>query len=154
MKVEKHPIFVYGTLMEGQPNFEYGFGRYGGKITVGDAAIEDHVLMVPQRNAPFPYLAEVSALPGDLKHHIYQPVKGQLVTVDSSVWDKCIERLDELEGVNFDHYRRKLATVKVVGVEFKAWVYYLGAEYVPSLFFDPIIGSGDWSKYLYERSVR
>lgn len=153
-RVEKYPVFVYGTLMQDQPNFEYGFGRYGDKVSVGDAVIEDHVLLIPHADASFPYLAEVEALPGDLKHRSYPPVKGQMVTVPASVWDECIDRLDHLEGISRDHYRRKLATVKVVGVEFKAWVYFLGNEHVPSLFFDPIIGNGDWAKYLYERRVR
>lgn len=153
-KVQQYPIFVYGTLMQGHPNFMYGFGRYGEKVSIGDASIEEHVLLVPRLNAAFPYLAEVDALPGDLKHHIYTPVKGQLMTVDPSVWDECIHRLDDLEGINFNHYSRKLAKVKVVGVEFKAWVYYLAAEHVPSLFFDPIIGCGDWDRYTYERGVR
>lgn len=147
------PFFVYGTLMEGFSNFATFLDKY--KPIVRPAVLLEHVLLAPHSRAAFPYMANWNAVFNCSGHHndfIPMQVLGQLVELEPKDFPEALERLDALEGVP-DHYQRKIVTVILAGEERRdAYCYYLPDEYVPHMFYNPIINSGSWKEFTNART--
>jgi gamma-glutamylcyclotransferase (GGCT)/AIG2-like uncharacterized protein YtfP len=138
------PIFVYGTLLPGQPN-AYLWGDGVAEITT--AWFENGRLY---DCGYYPMLVEETAA---------LPVKGQLVTPYPDRYQAVLARIDALEGYGPDEpeaatYRRVRRQVRLgqrPGPEQPlawAWVYVGQPAFVTDL---PPIHSGDWVAYAVAR---
>ena len=131
---ESHlPIFSYGTLMPGQPNF----------YIWADLIVH----------------TEPALFPGGRLHHLGQfpmlsedgtaPVHGFLVKIADHLYDSCLQDLDYLENyqpnnLEYSLYHRVERTIVLSeGRMAQAWVY-LGNPEVCAHY--PVIPSGDWRK--------
>jgi len=132
------PIFVYGTLMIGQPN------DYMWQETVRSfeaAFIIDHCLY---DLGYFPMMIEN---PG-------RKVVGQLVRLEKHRFSQIIQNLDFLEGFDPDHpqgsdFRRvQLQASSPTGDKIVAWTYVGNETRVQTL---PVVQCGDWAKHVAER---
>lgn len=140
-KIKRLPVFVYGTLMKGHPNFIRIFGKE--KVEVQKAVMRHVTLCKPRMRVPFPYLVRNEHLPDNVLGGFPQ-VNGELITLPEKIYEERLDELDWLEG-HPDHYERIEAEAYVGDKRIPCYVYALPAEYVASLFFDPIIRSGDWT---------
>ncbi|MBP7999697.1 MAG: gamma-glutamylcyclotransferase [Chloroflexi bacterium] len=127
------PIFAYGTLMPGQPNY-YIWAQY---------VLRTEPATFPRGRihhlGGFPMLSEG----GD------SSVQGYLVEIAPAVYEECLEDLDYLENYRPDDperslYQRVEREVELAcGRKTQAWVY-VGNSAVTSRY--PVITSGDWSR--------
>jgi gamma-glutamylcyclotransferase (GGCT)/AIG2-like uncharacterized protein YtfP len=105
---EQRPIFVYGTLRQGE--------------SAEDVIARDVVRRVPARararvleiNAPYP-----AAFFGPDEQGI---LPGELVYLKPSTYEAVLDRVDEYENVPF-LFRRIPVTVEAEGVQVAAWAY-------------------------------
>lgn len=131
----KTPIFVYGTLMIGQPN-EWLWHNCVQRVET--AYIEGGVLL---DLGFYPILLEQKE----------GRVTGQLIRITPTSYYAIMHNLDLLEGYDAQHpdhsfYRRVRRTViaQESGVE-EAWVY---VGNLPQMFDWPVIVCGDWAQYV------
>ncbi len=125
------PIFSYGTLMPGQPNYDLW----------ADLIVHTEPAVFPggrlHHLGYFPMLSE-----GGL-----DPVHGFLVKIAAHRYDSCLQDLDYLENYQPDNledslYHRLERTILLAeGRTMRAWVY-VGNPLVSARY--PIIPSGDW----------
>lgn len=129
-KVERLPIFVYGTLLTGHPNYKrFGLNRPGVVTNCVIAELKHHTLFAPP-TAWFPYLVPTPEVPVTMRPMLrHSSVIGELLTVGEEHFDKLIIDLDRLEGVPF-HYTRDCL---VIGGT-RAWVYRPSKETLRELF--------------------
>ena len=117
------PLFVYGSLMEGEELHGYLSG-----LTSRPARTRGSLFRLP---AGYPALVQQ---PGN------QWAKGELFTLQSMA---RFSVLDLLEGVNRGLYERKKIPVEWQGQTLQAWAYVMNAKQVAD-FGGKIIPSGDW----------
>ena len=117
-------VFVYGTLLRGQPNHRL----LKGAVFIGDARTEARFELVDL--GPFPAMTG-----GGVTR-----VVGELYVVDAST----LSALDRLEG-HPRFYRRQRIRVENAGA---AYAYLVTAEQARGL---PVIASGDWRQQQKEK---
>lgn len=123
-----HTVFVYGSLRSGEGNNNL----LRSSMLVGDAAV-------------YGALYSLGGFPG-LRLDDVAPtwVQGEVWTVD----DETLERLDRLEGVSHDFYRRVLVSVELLaGTSVEAWAYEINERHVRGR---SRVASGDWSLRHFE----
>lgn len=122
-------LFVYGTLLEGQPN--HFFLKDAEKIGAG---ICKGLLLVP-RNCKYPMF-----------RHGDKDVQGEVFECSGVV----LTRLDMLELPY--GYVREIHNVQVGDVEFKSWVYVYQGEIDGGKFEE--VPNGDWRGYAASEQCR
>lgn len=139
---QRLPVFVYGTLREGQHNR----GRFGNAVETSERGSVTGVAIYGA-DWGFPYAREhddpASVTVGDL-----------VEVSDDGNGDYARHSLDMLEGFNNDwpeqsHYRRVVREVQVVGADgqertVKAWTYLAGDYAAGRLTERERIADGDW----------
>lgn len=139
---QKHPVFVYGTLREGQANR----GRFGDAITTSCTGSVDGVAVYgPDRPFPFAKAGDAGAR-----------AVGDVVWVspgEAGQWAR--QSLDRLEGFDSDHpsqslYGRQERTVRFADPDtgeersVTAWVYLASERSCEYFGEDEVIPDGDW----------
>lgn len=132
-KSARHPFFVYGTLLPGQPNFHL----WGTSIVAQETAVFHKGRLYDMGH--YPMLVEA---PGGRVH-------GRLMVVAEALYPLLVERLDALEGYDprapqASAYRRRAREVLVNGRRVVAWVYLGQRRHTDG--YAPIAG-GDWAAY-------
>ena len=134
------PIFVYGTLMLGQPN---------------DYIWQDAIARIESAFLPEGCLYDNGYYPV-LTKEPYGRVKGQLIHLKQDQYEHILARLDALEG--FDpaspqdsvFTRASISVITRHGESVDAWTYTGNKEQLRGL---PIIEQGDWIAYHTGRSA-
>lgn len=148
---ESFPLFVYGTLRPGQPQYQLLRGR-----TIAEfKARLDGVCLISLINYPM----VVDNLPPHLNQNdiIHTSVYGNLVMPHERHYEALLQQLDRYEDYDpnfpeFSMYWREVREVTVLADEpytVKAWVYMGNPHFIRSE--HPLIPSGDWAKYCEER---
>jgi gamma-glutamylcyclotransferase (GGCT)/AIG2-like uncharacterized protein YtfP len=116
------PIFVYGTLKRGEPNYvRYLTGQTAGELP---ASLAGAALFT---EGPYPFLTrELDLLiPGDVVH-------GTLISLRLSVYQLVMADLDRLEGYvaggTQNLYERVVLELATAEGSQPAWVYVAGAQ--------------------------
>ena len=134
------PIFVYGTLLKGQPNDHI----WQNSVHSFEAALADNCCLYD-----FGYYPVMVEKPGCR-------VIGQLVRLEKDHFLQIIRSLDSLEGFDpdFPHkscFRRvRMQVSTLAGDKIVAWAYVGDAAQVQSL---PLVECGDWAKHVAERDA-
>lgn len=129
------PIFVYGTLMIGQPN---------------DYMWQDCVQSIESASINDCRLYDFGYYPVMIRKEGGRVV-GQLVRLEKECYSQIIQNLDFLEGFdykhpdksNFQRLRVQVSTHK--GERIEAWTYVGVGRHVQNL---PLIEDGDWVKHI------
>jgi len=119
----KRPLFVYGSLMQGEELDGYLAG-----LTPRPAKTRGQLFRLP---AGYPTLVPSANS---------EWVKGELVSLSSMARFRV---LDMVEGVGRGLYRREKISIELEGKCLQAWAYVMSAEQVKALGGRPI-PSGDW----------
>ncbi len=128
--MNKHLVFVYGTLRRG------GGGamsvRFPGARFIADAQVTGS-------------LYDLGAHPGLLLNASGSPVTGEVYEVD----DELLSKLDDFEAAS--RYRRKQVELSLGAHGKTGWVYEPDPE-----FYSPraLITSGDWVEYAQTKTAR
>jgi gamma-glutamylcyclotransferase (GGCT)/AIG2-like uncharacterized protein YtfP len=138
--VQPLPIFVYGTLMIGQPN---------------DYIWEDSIDRVEDAYFDNGCLYDLGYYPVMTEEPHYR-IKGQLIHVKQDKFAIIIARLDALEGFDPESplesvFMRICSAVTSLNAEIlDAWTYVGHSEHLQGL---PVIEQGDWVAYTTGRSA-
>ncbi len=136
----RHPLFVYGTLRRGQPNYTVLRG-----FTVREEAAQiDSMSLFSLGTYPI-------MVPGD------DTVLGELLTLNPRLYGQLLSTLDELEGVDHagedSRFRRVLRAVQTAaGQTVSAWLY-LGQSVLANGNYQRIV-HGDWVRFQEERTMK
>lgn len=134
----QRPLFVYGTLLPGQPNAVLWRGW---ATAVTPAAFRNGRLY---NMGGYPMLIEAGS----------SPVHGQLLTISANFYEIVLARLDFLEGYdptrpNASGYRRVVRDIWLGnGRSRSAWVYLGQSSLVQNR---PLIPQNSWSDYTASR---
>jgi len=123
---EMHTVFVYGTLLEGEPN---AYLLEDAEM-IGDAETEPAFRMLDM--GPYP----AAATPGKTQ------ILGELYRVDR----ETLARLDHLEGVPRLYTRERIELADGS----QAWIYLINPAAIDRR--TPEITSGDWRSYADSKS--
>ena len=137
------PLFVYGTLIPGQPNDHYVLGH----IVAQEPAWFEHGRLFTFDT--FPMLIEARPPEGE-------PITGRLLWLDEAVYGRVLSQLDELEEYNpaaeadspYVRCQRLIHTAD--GRTHLAWVYLGQPHFLPP--HQPHIPGGDWVAYVAEQA--
>jgi len=123
----KHFVFVYGTLLRGEPNHAL---LADCECVIAHAEAGGLMLCVTSRHAGFPY----AVLTGNRRDR----VRGEVWRVD----EPTLARLDVLEGVAAGHYVRVMRYVHDLQTDeaLQAWMYVAASKPQPCIRID----SGSW----------
>jgi gamma-glutamylcyclotransferase (GGCT)/AIG2-like uncharacterized protein YtfP len=134
---ERLPVFVYGTLRPGQPNYRV---LAGSTIAEHPATLADHQLYI----VGLPYVTPADGA----------TVIGTLMVLAPGSYPRVLETLDRLEGYRadgeeFSHYLRRPCQVTYTdGAGHQqivtAWVYLAGPHAAARLTPDQRSATGDW----------
>lgn len=102
--MEKHLVFVYGTLRRGFVNHSL----LESSCFVGMGRTLEH------------YALYVGALPYVIRNDPVSPIIGELYEVDG----KTLENLDDLEGHPDEYRREEVSVVSDNGEKISAWLYF------------------------------
>ena len=143
---ERLPVFVYGTLREGESNAGVLDGYVETRTPATLPGHHLHLLEYPCVIEAAPSLDPAPVLPEDRSA---PAVRGDLVVLDAGSYAAALDRLDWLEGfdpadVDGSLYVRAVATVDTADGEVECWVYLAGAGLRPRLDATNHIASGDW----------
>ena len=133
------PIFTYGTLRPGQPNFVRYLAHEGAKLLHTNVYTWPEFVLA-SINDYFPGMV----LADEQNKEFVTAVVGDVFVVDSPT----LRALDRLEGVPF-HYQRQAITL-ANGVEAQAYI--INPTRIPKD--APIISHGDWVRYIQEAKPR
>ncbi len=142
--ISKHPqlpLFVYGTLLPGQPNYA---------LLQGYVMAHEPAWFENGRLYDMGYYPMMVEQPGCI-------VKGAVLTLHPRTYEQIINNLDSLEGYNplnlaDSMYHRLPRVVKTAnGRSLAVWVYLVQTHQVTGL---EAIDSGDWAGHLTERETR
>lgn len=131
----QHPVFVYGTLRQGECNYNR---------LLADVATEVQPAFLADAemySGPgFPYVVRGNG-----------NVVGEVISFDD--YDETLQRLDWLEGFRGEgmnnHYDRVLVTVTTeAGVSIEAWTYFAGRRFDSEL--RGRVQTGDWLACAFE----
>jgi gamma-glutamylcyclotransferase (GGCT)/AIG2-like uncharacterized protein YtfP len=122
MTATQLPIFVYGTLKRGEPNYvRYLTGQTAGErpaMLAGAALFTE---------GPYPFLTQAPDLAGP-----NDKVYGALISLRSAVYQLVLADLDRLEGYvtggSQNLYERVTLEVATSSGSRQAWVYIAGAQ--------------------------
>lgn len=105
-------VFVYGTLKRGWGNNRI---LQTSSLFVSEAVTKEKYLMLGRG---IPYVLELNK-----PHEYARPILGEVWLVQDQ---ETLDRLDRLEGVAYNHYRRKLIKVRDVkgGLFYDAYIYF------------------------------
>lgn len=140
------PVFVYGTLRTGEPNWEWALRN---KTVSDEQATLTGVQMFDQGG--FPYVMR-----GDVPT---ETVVGDLMVIEPTIYEQVMSRLDGLEGYQpgraSNLYDREVVTVTTGdGVEHRAYVYIVSKRREAQVRLTcPRIESGDWIAFDTARPV-
>lgn len=128
--MQRLPVFVYGTLREGQSNYQL---YLQGRVAASYPAHLQHGK-----------LYHFGAYPGLLLAEDGSDVAGELMYLDDANYDAILADLDELEGCNEGLYERIEATVYLNSNKEPrtAWTYIVGKPLRKRCI--RLIASGDW----------
>lgn len=134
MNANQLPVFVYGTLRNGQGN--YGWALNGRTTAELLASLDDADMFGIGRG--FPYVADGIGT-----------VIGELMYIGPEHFTDVLADLDRLEGYSgpglHNHYDRLIRSVRLdEGTAVDAWVYLLGPERASRLTEEDRIVTGDW----------
>ena len=135
------PLFVYGTLIAGQPNDHY----VAAHVVAQEPAWFAHGRLYTFET--FPMLIETAE---------GQPIHGRLLTLNPATYDAVFQQLDALEEydpadeTNSPYLRRQREVQTADGRTHTAWVY-LGQPHFVT-FGLPHIPSGDWVQHTAEQA--
>lgn len=140
------PIFVYGTLLPGHPNFRRIFEDR--KVDTQRAKLINHA-MLGTTESYFPYLVSLQHVPECWWQQATPTVTGQLLFLPEEDYDELLARLDTLEGVDFGHYERRAVKV-ITGSKdpVLAWCYRLPEEAVKEMLVSPFCQYDSWSDHV------
>ena len=128
--MDKHLVFVYGTLRRGGPGAMSD--RFPDANFIADAKVSGS-------------LYDLGAYPGLLLNESDSPVIGEVYEVD----DETLNKLDDFEASS--DYRRKQVEISLGSGESVGWVYV--PEYAPESYSQrTLITSGDWIEYARMRA--
>lgn len=140
-KYPQLPLFVYGTLLPGQPNYA---------LLQGYVIAHETAWFENGRLYDMGYYPMMVEQPG-------YTVKGAVLTIHPKTYEQVINNLDILEGYNPLHladsmYHRLVRVVKTEnGRSLSVWVYLVQTHQVIGL---ATIDNGDWASHLTEREIR
>lgn len=117
-------VFVYGTLLSGQPNH---------RLLESSEKLED---VTVELAAEMVSLGAYPALVSTVETH---NIKGEVYEVSAD----CLQALDYLEGHPTFYQRLFIGDM---------WVYYLNMEHVTNRY--PVIEDGDWIRFSKEATER
>lgn len=140
----QHPIFVYGTLRPGQPNYGPFLGYY--TVAILPALISGMTLY---SLGPYPVMIEGK---------VDSQVRGEVIILHPAAYYRVRLRLDQLEGCapgeETGLYRRVKRQVKLINSSSEALVWcYLGNPEALAKYPHTPIPEGDWGGYLQEREA-
>ena len=146
---EQLPVFAYGTLRNGEPNYV----RY----LKGQTSKEEPATLAGARMydaGPFPYVDYDPTNPFPDSR-----VVGELMHLPAATYREVLARLDELEGYQpgspGNHYERIATDVRRGdGTSVRAWIYVINPSRRDSLAGLTWIESGDWVAYRAGRAPR
>lgn len=121
--MNKHLVFVYGTLRRGSAGAMSG--RFSGAKFIADAQVSGS-------------LYDLGAYPGLLVDEPNSLVIGEVYEVD----DETLNELDDFEASS--HYRRKQVEISFGSDRNVCWVYEPNPEFYS---LRKLIASGDWIEY-------
>jgi len=121
--MDKHLVFVYGTLRQG--GFRAMPSIFPAAKLIGQANVRGS-------------LYDLGAYPGLLLDESNSSVTGEVYEVD----DEILRKLDEIEAVSY--YLRKRVEVSIGEHRMLSWVYVYDAQFYPRRV---LITSGDWIAY-------
>lgn len=130
------PLFVYGTLRQGQPNY---------------ALLRGHVLADQPAMVRGMSLYSLQSYPVVVRGP--HTVRGELLTITPRVYDRLLANLDQLEGCAPDD-RESMFKRVAIAVEMHAqqpitaWMYLSQRAYLNS--HQVLIAHGDWVQYRQE----
>lgn len=116
------PVLVYGTLREGQCNYDYALqGNVQGPATI----VRIPGLSMTSFSASFPYVYQ-SDVEGEGE------ITAELIYIQPEKYDAVLARMDNIEGFSGpnelgNHYDRVLVEVDCGGESVKAWLYLFAA---------------------------
>lgn len=134
-RAAQRPFFVYGTLLPGQPNAYL----WGNSIVSAQPAVFSNGRLHDMGHYPMLVTADGAQ------------VQGQVIAVETAVYDTILHALDELEGYDPAQpqqpgYQRQLHHVtRQDGQTVAAWVYLGQADLTSNC---PTIPSGDWRQHV------
>lgn len=139
MQTTTLPVFVYGTLRNGEGNYQ---GILAGNTISEIPARLPHATMY-DGGCPF-VVAEGTGT-----------VTGEVMALNPDTLDETMARLDRLEGYRgpgmSNMYDRVRTTVETTDGPVEAWVYLCGAGSEDWLDDMPVIESGDWLAHIQSR---
>lgn len=149
------PFFVYGTLRVGHPNYMGWLLKVAEPVRVEKAEVFGCTLLRAPRSM-FPYLVEIKDLPTWLRNGAGDSVHGELLWFDDKDFKEVRAALDELEGVDYGHYDRKVmqtapAPLSAAGAH-DAYVYVASRDVIRHSFHNPHVGR-DWEQYVKDNTI-
>lgn len=113
--MKREYFFVYGSLKRG----------YWNNILLTNCVFEGEGVTLE------PFLMLDGVFPYVFRHQRFTlPVKGEVWSSDNP---QVVERLDRLEGVKSDHYKRELVKVDVKGITYSCFIYLATKQTVDEL---------------------
>jgi gamma-glutamylcyclotransferase (GGCT)/AIG2-like uncharacterized protein YtfP len=133
---QQRPVFVYGTLLPGQPNWERLLGGRTERVLAG--------------SLPGVVLLDCGDYPAAVERSGAGGAAGEAVWIRPGAWAAVLAALDHLEGYDpadpdrlFD---RVVRPVETAGGPVDCWVYLAGRTLVASA--RPVVAEGDWIAYV------
>ena len=135
------PVFVYGTLRNGEHNYDWALA---GRTTNEQPATLADTIMYSAGG--FPYCTPNT---DPTTNH---SVVGELMTIHPDKYTETLNGLDRLEGYDADdddnHYDRVIIDVTLAdGTTVTAYTYLVGTRYDNGLNRLPVVPNGDWLAY-------
>ncbi len=136
LKDKRLPLFVYGTLRQGQQNF---------------ALLRGHILVDQPAKIRGMSLYSLRAYP--VVVHGEHTVSGELLTINPRVYDRLLTDLDQLEGCSpggtDSMFRRVVVQVETdTRRRIAAWMYLSQRKYLSR--YHLLIAHGDWVRHRQE----
>lgn len=129
---EQRPVFVYGTLRPGQPNWERLLARRAQRVVTG--------------RLPGVVLLDCGHYPAGVERPGAVAAIGEVVWIRPTVWSEVLAALDHLEGydpADADRlYDRVVRSVQTMEGPVDCWVYLAGRMLNASA--RPVVTGGDW----------
>ena len=136
---EQRPVFVYGTLRPGQPNWERLLAGRCERVAAGRLTGVE--------------LLDCGHYPAAVERPEAGDAIGDVLWVQPAAWPEVLAALDHLEGYDPADpeplYTRVIRPVEVAGELVDCWVYVAGAQIAGSA--RPVVESGDWIAHCADR---
>jgi gamma-glutamylcyclotransferase (GGCT)/AIG2-like uncharacterized protein YtfP len=128
----RRPLFVYGTLRPGQPNWERLLAGRSERVLSG--------------RLPGVVLLDCGHYPAAVERAGAGGAAGEVVSIPSTAWSAVLAALDHLEGYDPDEghrlFERVVRAVQTADGPLDCWVYLAGRMLANSA--RPVVAGGDW----------